>query len=50
MHSKNVIKFLEIKFPGGIQIDHCDECSYIEIFGLTETEFKEVQKNVHKIL
>jgi len=32
----------------GIQIDHCDEYRYIEIFGLTIPEFREVKREMMK--
>ena len=45
-NTRNIVgdKMVSIYDTDGIQIDYCYGYTYIEIFGLTENEFKAVQK------
>lgn len=47
-NTRNIVGdvMLRIYDKDGIQIDYCYRYTYIEIFGLTETEFKSVQKKM----
>lgn len=47
-NTRNIVGDVMVRIydKDGIQIDYCYQYRYIEIFGLTETEFKAVQKEI----